>query len=147
MAIGPDVVGMGYASSLARPGGNVTGPTLDAGPNLLIKRLELLKLALPEVKRMVYLRHSGQSRATSEAAFAAARAHGLALSVLLIDGAADFDAAFVDLSRNRPDAIWASDSAANVAHRSRIINPSLSIFGRIFDLAGRQPAWMLAFGS
>lgn len=120
VAIGPDVVAMGYASSLARPGGNVTGPSLDAGPGLQSKRLELLKLAVPALKRITYLRNSGQSRGGNEAAAAAAHTHGLALAVILIDGTADFDPAFAELRRHRPDAIWVSDSAANTAHRSRI---------------------------
>lgn len=121
VAIGPDLVAMGYANSLARPGGNVTGPSLNAGPGLAGKQLEQLLLALPAVKRIAYLRNSGQSRSASESAITAARAHGLAISVLLIDSAADFDAAFAELLRHRPDAIWVADSAANNAHRSRII--------------------------
>lgn len=80
-----------------------------------------MKLSVPEVKRIVYLRNSGQSSAASDAATAAAaRAHGLVFSVLVIDSAADFDVGFTELMRRRPDAIWAADSAANIAHRARI---------------------------
>ncbi|MBL8341177.1 MAG: ABC transporter substrate-binding protein [Rubrivivax sp.] len=121
VAIGPNIVAMGYAGSLARPGGNVTGPSFDAGPALPAKRLELLKLALPAVKRIAYLRNSGQSSAATELAVAAARTHDLALATLVIDGPADFEAAFAELVRQRPDAIWVADSPANIAHRSRII--------------------------
>jgi putative tryptophan/tyrosine transport system substrate-binding protein len=120
VAIGPNLLAMGYAASLARPGGNVTGPSLSAGPGLAAKQLELLKLALPQAKRIAYLHNSGQTRGATEAAAAAAHAHGLALAALVIDGSADFDAAFAELRRNRPDAIWVADSAANTAHRSRI---------------------------
>jgi putative ABC transport system substrate-binding protein len=45
-------VGSGLASSLARPGGNMTGPSLDAGVELTAKRLALLKEAFPAMSRI-----------------------------------------------------------------------------------------------
>ncbi len=121
VAIGPNLVAIGFAASLARPGGNVTGPSNSAGSELPAKRLELLKLAVPAAKRIAYLGNTGQAQEAIDADVAAARAHGLALSVHAIGGPADYDAVFADLSRNRPDVIWVADSAANVAHRLRII--------------------------
>src|SRR5437763_3762068 len=47
-----DPIGTGLVASLARPGGNVTGFTADAGEEILGKRLELLKEALPNLLRI-----------------------------------------------------------------------------------------------
>lgn len=121
VAIGPDLVAMGYATSLARPGGNVTGPSFNAGPGVSAKRLELLKLAVPAAKRIAYIRNNGQTTGATEEAVAAARALGLALSTAIVDGPGDLDAAIAELSRHRPDATWWSDSAVNIQQRMRII--------------------------
>jgi putative ABC transport system substrate-binding protein len=47
-----DPVSEGLIGSLARPGGNVTGLTLDTGGEILGKRLELLKETLPDLSRV-----------------------------------------------------------------------------------------------
>ncbi len=127
VAIGPDLVTMGLAQSLARPGGNVTGLTFDAGPAVSGKRLEFLKRAVPAAKRITLIRRRitpGQppwSAQTGEAA----RALGLVLSVLEVDSPEDLDAAFVAMSRTtsatRPDAIWCADTPVIIGNRDRII--------------------------
>jgi len=53
----PDPVGEGFVASLARPGGNTTGLTLDS-EELAGKQLELLKEALPKLSRVGVLRNS-----------------------------------------------------------------------------------------
>ena len=50
MATGGDLVAVGLAESLAHPGGNITGVTFFA-PDLMVKRLEILKAAAPSLKR------------------------------------------------------------------------------------------------
>lgn len=122
VAIGPDLVALGLASSLARPGGNVTGPSFDAGPGLTAKRLELLKLAVPSCRRVALMRNTGQTAGvTSEQTLAAARKLGLGISVTLVDSPADLDGAFAALSRRRPDAIWVADTPLNISLRTRIV--------------------------
>ena len=127
VAIGPNLVALGLAKSLAQPGGNVTGLTFDAGPGILGKRLELLKRAMPAVKRVAYIRGpmpSGQPPWSAQTA-EAARALGLVLSVLEVDSPEDLDAALVAMSRTtsqtRPDAIWCADTPVNIGNRDRII--------------------------
>src|SRR5262245_41214597 len=52
VAILGDPVGFGYVASLAHPGGNITGVSVDAGPEVESKRLELLKEAFPQASRV-----------------------------------------------------------------------------------------------
>jgi putative ABC transport system substrate-binding protein len=52
----PDPVGEGLVASLARPGGNTTGVTLDS-EELSGKQLELLKAAVPKLSRVGILRN------------------------------------------------------------------------------------------
>src|SRR5262245_26594288 len=47
-----DPVGFGFVASLAHPGGNITGAGIDAGPEIVTKRLELLKEAFPQASRV-----------------------------------------------------------------------------------------------
>ena len=123
VAVGPNLVALGLAGSLARPGGNVTGLTFTAGPAVDGKRLELLKHTVPNAKRVVLIRGRqppGQPAWTAETS-AAAQALGLALSFVVVNSSEDFDAAFADISRRRPDAIWCADSPVTLGNRARIM--------------------------
>ena len=53
-----DAVGSGFVSSLARPGGNITGVT-NVMPELAGKRLELLREVVPRLSRVAFLAHGG----------------------------------------------------------------------------------------
>ena len=61
IASAADPVGTGLVSSLAQPGGNITGLSLMV-PDLDGKRLELLKEAFPKVARVAFLWQPGGSR-------------------------------------------------------------------------------------
>jgi len=52
VAIMGDPVGFGLVDSLAHPGGNITGVSVDAGPEIVAKSLELLKEAFPQASRV-----------------------------------------------------------------------------------------------
>jgi len=52
-----DPISAGFAVSLARPGKNITGMTLDASPEAYAKQLELLKLIVPRARRVQVLRN------------------------------------------------------------------------------------------
>ena len=60
MTVGTDVVAEGFAASLARPGGNVTGVTWDVGVEVMAKRFEFLKEIMPNVSRIAVLFDPGQ---------------------------------------------------------------------------------------
>lgn len=116
---GPDLVALGLAHSLARPGGNITGLTVIAGGSITAKRLELLKLALPAAKHVAYIYSPGQNPSLT-GPLAAAQTQGVTLSMVKVDRTADLEAAFAEISRNRPDAIWCADTVANFGNRARI---------------------------
>ena len=95
-ALASDPVGTGIVSSLARPGGNITGSSL-MGPDLGGKRLELLKEAFPKVARVAFLWVPAErGNLTLTDMEAAAKALGLKLHRLL-DGNFGGLGAFQDL--------------------------------------------------
>ena len=105
-----DPVGSGLVTSLARPGGNVTGLS-SLGPEVVGKRLELLKQALPGVDRVAVLRQPtalGERVANDmlKAADVAARALGVRLQFFeATRGPDEFGRAFSDMSSARAGAL------------------------------------------
>ncbi len=55
VALTADPVAQGFAASMARPGGNITGVSIDAGLDILDKRVELLREAIPPAKKVAFL--------------------------------------------------------------------------------------------
>jgi len=103
MVLGTTVVEAGLVKSLARPGGNITGLTVDVGPSVTAKRLELLKETAPRIRRVAILyedTYGADTQKTDEAA--AAR---LGLSLVRQDITDDFSGSFADLARARIDAV------------------------------------------
>ena len=104
-----DPVGEGLVSSLARPGGNITGLTF-LGPELLPKRLTLLKEAVPAASRIAALWHPGAyGEATMndmrERAEAGARSLDVTLQLAAVQAPNEFAQAFSDMVRRRADAL------------------------------------------
>ncbi|MDO8700469.1 MAG: ABC transporter substrate-binding protein [Deltaproteobacteria bacterium] len=94
-ATAADPVGSGYVSSLARPGGNITGLSLMAR-DLDGKRLELLKEAFPKVARVAFLWRSGGIRGNLSLTEmeSVAKALRLKLVSLEVRSLEDFESAF-----------------------------------------------------
>jgi putative ABC transport system substrate-binding protein len=101
-----DPVGTGLVSSLARPGGNITGLSFMA-PDLDGKRLELLKEAFPKVARVAFLWQSGGPRGNLQLTEmeAAAKALGVKLLSLPVRGLDDFESAFARAKRDGAQAL------------------------------------------
>ena len=101
-----DPVGAGIVSSLARPGGNITGLSQMA-PDLDGKRLELLKEAFPKVTRVAFLWRAGGTRGNLDLTEmeAAAKALGLKLISLEVRSLDDFDSAFARAKREGAQAL------------------------------------------
>ena len=103
-----DPVGDGLVSSLARPGGNITGLSV-MSPDLDGKRLELLKKAFPKVARVAFLWEPGGSRGNPALTDmeAAAKALGLKLQSLPVRSLDDFESAFARAKREGAQALIA----------------------------------------
>jgi putative tryptophan/tyrosine transport system substrate-binding protein len=101
-----DPVGSGLVSSLARPGGNITGLSLMA-PDLNGKRLELLKEAFPKVARVAFLWVAGGTTGNLPLTEmeAPAKALGVKLQSLEVRSLDDFDGAFARAKREGAQAL------------------------------------------
>jgi putative ABC transport system substrate-binding protein len=121
-----DPVGSGLVTSLARPGGNVTGLSILA-PELVGKRLGLLTQAVPGVSRVAVLRQPGamgerMDKDMQQEADLAARALGVRLHLVEARGPADFDRAFSDISRARAGALTVLGSTMFANERRRLVD-------------------------
>jgi len=120
-----DPVGDGLVASLARPGGNITGTTF-LGPQLVPKRLELLKGALPKVTRVAALLHPGAfgertMRDMVKDTEAAGRTLGVQLQLVEVRGPDEFDRAFSTMARQHADVLIVFDSVMLFRERRRIV--------------------------
>jgi putative ABC transport system substrate-binding protein len=121
-----DPVASGLVTSLARPGGNITGLTNQTA-ELIGKRLELLKQAVPGVSRVAVLWHPGNLGDRTEkdmlkAADVAARALGGRLQFVEARGPADFERAFSDMTRARAGALTVLPSGMFSSERRRLVD-------------------------
>ena len=103
----PDPIGNGLVTSLARPGGNITGLS-SLGADLSGKRLELLKETVPKLSRVAVLGNSAnagngiQLRETERAAGTL----GMQLQYVDVLSAKDIETAFREASKERADAVF-----------------------------------------
>jgi putative ABC transport system substrate-binding protein len=103
-----DPVRLGLVSSLARPGGNLTGVNF-LSAELVAKRLELLRELVPRIARVAVLLNPADSARTESSlrdVEAAARAIGLQIQILNANTSREIDAAFDSIARDRPDALF-----------------------------------------
>jgi putative ABC transport system substrate-binding protein len=108
--VAEDPVRLGLVSSLARPGGNLTGVNFFAA-ELAAKRLELLRELVPAAARVAVLLNPSETAiaaANSRDVETAARAMGLELRILNASTRDEIDAAFEILATDRPDALFIS---------------------------------------
>jgi putative ABC transport system substrate-binding protein len=128
---GVDPVEAGFVESLARPGGNVTGITNLTG-KLGGKRLELLKEAVPKVRRVAVL-YDPATLATpasvltmKEVLPAAARGLGLTLQPWEVRSGDDFDKVFAAMGKQRPDGLYVTGAGSVLrANRKRVVGFAL----------------------
>jgi putative ABC transport system substrate-binding protein len=106
MVRGGDPVESGFISSLARPGGNITGLAI-LRPELSGKRLELVKEIIPKLSRVIVITSSASSdyARTLKEIESAATAIGAKLQSVNIMSPNDFETAFQDAVKGRADAV------------------------------------------
>src|SRR5262249_4085815 len=103
-----DPVKLGLVTSLARPGGNVTGINFSV-PEVMAKRLGLLHDLVPKAVRIAVLVNPANppiTEATLREIPEAARGLGLQISVLKASTPREIEAAFATLVRDRADALF-----------------------------------------
>jgi putative tryptophan/tyrosine transport system substrate-binding protein len=125
IAVG-DPVTSGLVTSLARPGGNVTGLSL-LFPELVGKCLEQLKQAVPGVSRVAVLEQPGAVPERTEkdilkGAEVAARALGVRLQFVEARGPDDFDRAFSEMTRARAGALTVLSTPMFSSERRRLVD-------------------------
>src|SRR5262245_37984361 len=143
-----DAVGFGLVTSLARPGGNLTGlSNLDA--HLVGKRLELLMQAIPGVRLVAVLWEPGPAKKIGhEGAEVAARALGVRLQFVEARGLEDFDRAFSDMTSAGVGALIALPGGLFIDERRRLVDlaakhrlPALHCWRGFVDVGG-----LMAYG-
>ena len=113
----------GLISSLARPGGNVTGNTI-LGPEVVAKRLQIFKEAVPSLSRVALLWNPENVSNVHNLVELQAAAPGMALSLIsvAVGDVNEFDSAFAAMMRERPDGMVITADALHQLHFGRIIN-------------------------
>jgi putative ABC transport system substrate-binding protein len=119
-ALALDPVGGGMVTSLARPGGNVTGLSLQS-TDLASKRLELLREAIPGVRRLAVLANAGYPAAAVEIGEiqAAARKFGFEVAIPEIRRGEDIAPAFETL-KGQTQALYVAPDPLTFTHRVQI---------------------------
>jgi putative ABC transport system substrate-binding protein len=122
MLASADAVGEGLVSSLARPGGNITGVTFLAGPEIAGKQLELLREIAPAASRVAVLVNP---RNASHAGFAAelktaARRVGAQLQSVPAESPSQLEHAFAMMTKERAAALLVLTDAMFLGERRRI---------------------------
>ena len=105
--VGNDPVQLGLATSLSRPGGNMTGINI-FNSELASKRLELIRDLLPRAARIAVLANPADATLTEiqlKDVNTAARSMGLQIQVHNANTSTEIDAAFATMGRERPDAV------------------------------------------
>ena len=104
-----DPVAEGFATSLARPGGNITG-VVNQGEDLIPKQFELVRSVLPRASRVAFLANKDpalrrRTESFESVAQDSARRLGLKLVIVGASNRAELETAHVQLSREKPDAL------------------------------------------
>ena len=137
-----DPVGLGLVSSLARPGGNITG-LANSTEDLAGKRLELLRELVPKLRRVAVLSHPAtpSNAKQLEGAQVAARALGIQLQPVPVRGPDDFDSAFK--AARSADGLLLLDVALFTTHRARLVGlaatsrlPAMYGYKEMVDVGG-----------
>ena len=141
-----DAVATGLVASLARPGGNITGSTFFV-PELMAKRLELLKEAMPRTRRVAALvnRDDPSTVPVFKAMEITARSLKIELQKFEVRGPNEFDSAFSAMAKSRVDGVVVQEdsmlttnarSIADLAAKQRISSAGFPAFAEAGGLIG-----------
>src|SRR5262249_36875501 len=130
-----DPVGVGHVASLARPGGNITGLSV-LMTELVTKQLEIMKQALPRMKRIGALAVplAASTRPALHAVEAAAEKLEVQVVTASVRAPEDFDRAFGTMARERVNGFVAVASPLLRSHR--VVLAELSLKHRLPGIFG-----------
>jgi putative tryptophan/tyrosine transport system substrate-binding protein len=127
-----DPIAMGLVTSIARPGGNITGVTIAGGLEITGKRIGLLVEAIPKLSTLGYLASQPfWEDPRGAAAREAAKQAGISLSpaVLSAFDEAEYQRIFISMEQGRADAFMVSEEPENITNRETIVE--LAAKGRL----------------
>src|SRR5262245_20890867 len=118
-----DPVGSGVVTSLAHPGGNLTGLSLAWAEGLAGKWVELLKETAPRISRAGLLLNPGGSSMSSwvKEAQAAASVLGIRLQTFEVRDASEIDRSFAAIARDHNEGLIVITDPLTLRHRTRIV--------------------------
>ena len=117
-----DPVRAKLVSSLARPGGNLTGFT-SSTPELSAKRLELIREAVPGLSRVAVLSTNSTTALLGlKETETAAQAFGVTLLVQMVREPSDLDGAYAAIASHRAEALIVLSDLMFMQHRERLAN-------------------------
>jgi ABC-type uncharacterized transport system substrate-binding protein len=122
LTAGGDPVRAGLVAGLARPGGNITGMS-EPGPDLAPKLVQLLKEAVPRLTRVAVLWNPANPSfaPTRHEIASTAQAMGVNLLSLEVGDPREFEGAFSQATRGRPDGLIVYTTPITYSHRAQII--------------------------
>ena len=118
-----DPLKAGLVTSLARPGGNLTGITLDAGAEIWGKRLQMLKEGIPSTAKAAFLgMREGWEGSSGQVVRDAGERLGISLMFMLPEKGtpSEIERVFAAMEQQRPDAVLVSGEGDLYAHRQLI---------------------------
>jgi len=117
-----DPVALGSVQSLARPGGNITGPTLTGGLAIVGKQLELLKETVPGVSRVAVLWNPANPMLPQQLRDAEIAAPSLNVQLQPVEARSpdEFDRAFSAILQGRPGALLVLTDPMFFGQRTRL---------------------------
>ncbi|MDA9427138.1 ABC transporter substrate-binding protein [Bradyrhizobium sp. CCBAU 53380] len=126
VAMTGDPIRFGLISNLARPGGNITGVSVDAGVEVWAKRLALLSSAVPKLRNVVFVSSEGAwTGPGGEAVREAAQKLGISLLKAPLSspyGEAEYRATFSSIQRDQIDGLITSDEGqVLLPHRGLLV--------------------------
>src|SRR5262245_40360647 len=150
MTASGDPVGVGVVTGLAHPGGNVTGLSALVA-EVSVKRLQLLKEAIPEARRVAVVLDRGAPVTQWRAMQQAAGPIGLQPQVLNVDKAEDLGPAFDTAVKQRADAVLVGLGVVTQSNVGRIVELAArrrlpaAFYSREFVVAGGLMAYGVSY--
>lgn len=122
IAVG-DLAAAGLVANLAHPGGNITGNTI-LGPDIVTKRLQVLRDAIPTVSRLALLWNPNNvsSAALLDELWRTTPFFGMSLTPFEARTADDFPQVFTAMLSNRPDAVLTTNDSMHQMHMAQVID-------------------------